>query len=92
LPTQCLGGKMKYSKSLKNDKGQGLIEYLILVALIAVVSIGVVKIVGNNISTQYENVNRAMGAGPSQALKLRSAGNAVNQKDLSSFIENARSN
>lgn len=83
---------MKYLDPLKNKKGQGLVEYLILVALIAVVSIGVVKIVGKNITSQYENINRAMGAGPSEALKMRSAGNAVNQKDLSNFIENARSN
>ena len=83
---------MKYPSPLKNNNGQGLVEYLILVALIAVVSIGVVKVVGNNISTQYENINRAMGAGPSEALKMRSAGNAVNQKDLSNFIENARTN
>ena len=80
------------NKMAQNNKGPGLVEYLILVALIAVVSIGVVKIVGNNITTQYENINRAMGAGPSEALQLRSAGNAVNQKDLSNFIENARSN
>ena len=83
---------MKHLKIIKNNKkGQGLIEYLILVALIAVASIGVVKVVGKNISKQYENINRAMGAKSAQQLQVENAAaGALEQKDLSNFIENSR--
>lgn len=79
-------------KTLNNQKGQGLIEYLILVALIAVATIGVVKVVGNNLAAQYENINRAMGAANSSKLTVENASAAaLKQKDLSNFIDSARS-
>lgn len=82
----------KLQKPLQNQRGQGLIEYLILVALIAVATIGVVKVVGNNLAAQYENINRAMGAANSGKLTVENASAAaLKQKDLSNFIDSARS-
>lgn len=82
---------MKKKSVCKNQKGQGLIEYLILVALIAVTTIGVIKVVGNNVATQYENINRAMGAKNSQKLTISNASeNSLKQKDLSNFMESSR--
>jgi len=76
---------------LKNKKGQGLIEYLILVALIAVGTIGVVRVVGQNVSKQYENINRAMGADNKTQLKVENApDSAFKKKDLSNFMDSAR--
>ena len=43
-------------KMLKNQKGQGMTEYLILVALISIVSIGIVKGFGNVIRDKYNNM------------------------------------
>lgn len=84
--------KISIQTPLKNQRGQGLIEYLILVALIAVATIGVVKVVGNNMAAQYENINRAMGAANSSKLTVENASaSALKQKDLSNFIESARS-
>lgn len=78
-------------KILTNQKGQGLIEYLILVALIAVGTIGVVRVVGNNVAKNFENVNRALGAQKTQALKIENAPDSTLQKkDLSNFIEGSR--
>lgn len=83
---------MKNKKSILKNKGQGLIEYLILVALISVTTIGVIKVVGNNVATQYENINRAMGAKNSQKLIIGNASeNALKQKDLSNFMDSSRS-
>ncbi len=77
---------------LNNKRGQGLIEYLILVALIAVATIGVVRVVGNNMAAQYENINRAMGARQTNALQVENASaSALRRKDLSNFIDSARS-
>lgn len=82
---------MKKKNLVKNQKGQGLIEYLILVALIAVTTIGVIKVVGNNVATQYENINRAMGAKNSQKLTISNASdNSLKQKDLSNFMDSSR--
>lgn len=77
---------------LKNNRGQGLMEYLILVALVAVVAIGAVKVVGKNIYTQYEMINRALGAKTHGNLQIDSAQDVNKQRDLSNFFENARTN
>lgn len=83
--------KTKKQNRLKNQKGQGLIEYLILVALIAVATIGVVKVVGNNMAKQYENINRAMGAQQSSQLRSENASQgSLKQKDLSNFVTGSR--
>lgn len=81
-----------FNKShLKNQKGQGMIEYMILVALIAVGTIGVVKVVGQNVSKQYENINRALGAKKANKLQLDNASDKqLNRKDLSDFMDGSR--
>lgn len=77
--------------NLKNQKGQGMIEYMILVALIAVGTIGVVKVVGQNVAKQYENINRALGAKKSNQLQLDNAADSqLNRKDLSDFMKGSR--
>lgn len=76
---------------LKSKKGQGLIEYLILVAILAVGTIGVVKIVGQNIRIQYANINRGLGAQQTNQLKAKEISDSqINQKDLTNFLEGAR--
>ena len=77
-------------KILKNKKGQGLIEYLMLVALIAVATIGVVKVVGNNLSKKYENINRALGADGQELKSENASDGALAQKDLSNFLDGAK--
>ncbi len=84
---------MKYSfrKKIKSNRGQGLIEYLILVALIAVGTIGVVKVVGQNVTKQYENINRALGAKKAEKLQMDNAADSqLNRKDLSTFMDGSR--
>ena len=48
-----------HSKS-KHEKGQGLVEYAIIVALVAVVVIGVMRIVGPKIGNTFSTVNTAL--------------------------------
>ena len=43
-----------------NSKGQGLIEYLILVAVIAIGSIGIVRGLGHTILIRYANITNAL--------------------------------
>lgn len=78
-------------KIVKNKKGQGLMEYLMLVALISVATIGVVKVVGFNLGNKYENINRALGAKNNHELAAENASDgALKQKDLSNFLHGAR--
>ncbi|AGH94850.1 Flp family type IVb pilin [Pseudobdellovibrio exovorus] len=77
--------------SLKNSRGQGMIEYMILVALIAAGSIGIIRVVGYNIGAQYENINRALGAKSSTPIKVLNADQKnLNKKDLSDFLKGSR--
>jgi len=45
---------------LRNRDGQGLVEYLILVCLVAVSSIAIVSVVGANIQELYANVAHSL--------------------------------
>jgi Flp pilus assembly pilin Flp len=44
----------------KNQKGQGLVEYLVLVCLITISSIAIVSVVGANIKELYANVAHSL--------------------------------
>ncbi|MEK6627065.1 MAG: hypothetical protein AABY53_00425 [Bdellovibrionota bacterium] len=76
---------------LNNSYGQGMVEYMILVALIAAGTIGVVRVVGYNIGVQYENINRAMGASNTTQLQVQNTTQSqINKKDLSDFLNGTR--
>ncbi len=45
---------------LRTERGQGITEYLILVALLAIATIGVAKIFGNNLRVLFANINNSM--------------------------------
>ena len=78
-------------KLLKNKRGQGLMEYLILVALVTVASIGVVRVVGSNISRQYAKINKSLGASDRSPELLKVDQDDIEKKDLSNFMSGARS-
>lgn len=76
--------------SVRNSLGQGLIEYLIIVAIVAVGSISVLKVVGANLNIQLANVAQALGGTQSQkqsAYEVPSS--AIRKKDLSNFFEDS---
>jgi pilus assembly protein Flp/PilA len=49
------------SKFVKDEDGATMVEYGLMVALIAVVLIAVVTLVGKSLSTMFNNVNSAIG-------------------------------
>ncbi|MBP2683949.1 MAG: hypothetical protein H6Q79_1988 [Deltaproteobacteria bacterium] len=71
----------------KKSGGQGLTEYIIIVALVAVAGIGIVNIFGNQLRNQFHAIVKAMSG--SETATVRSlAGNAgteSNQKNLSTY-------
>jgi len=73
-------------KHLKNKKGQSLVEYLIIVAIVGVGSIAIMRSVGQNVQVRFANVVRALGG---QVEGNRTAdvvsASAYRKKDLKSF-------
>ncbi len=62
---ECVNGK----------KGQGLTEYIIILALVAIAAIGIVNIFGNQLRNQFHTVISAL------------SGHGLTVKDLSSSSE-----
>lgn len=79
---------MKSKSILKNKKGQGLIEYLIIVAIVAVGSIAVIKTVGGNIDVQFANVAQALGGKESEKKDAYEVtASSYKKRDFSNFFE-----
>lgn len=78
---------------MKNQKGQGLTEYLILVAILAVASIGIVRIFGQTITSQFTNITYAIQGNKKhiQPTKIRVNKEVHSKKDLSNFFNSAAS-
>ena len=71
-----------------NQKGQSLVEYLIIVALIGVSTLGVMRVLGQNISVQFAKVAEALGGtaeGSKQAEHVTEA--MYKKKDLHDFFQ-----
>ena len=45
----------------RRDEGQDLLEYALLVALIALFCVGAIKLAGENVSTIFNNIAKALG-------------------------------
>jgi pilus assembly protein Flp/PilA len=48
------------NRFLADDSGATMVEYAIMVALIAAICIAVIKVIGTKSNTAFENVNAAM--------------------------------
>lgn len=77
-------------KQIRNRRGQGMIEYLILVAIVAVGAMGIVRVVGANVSIQFSNVAKALGSGDGEQIKAEGVDQKLySKKDLSNFMGGA---
>jgi len=75
---------------IDNFKGQSLIEYLIIVALIAVTTLGMIKAVGTNISIHFANIAKALGGDSSNDIKpIRVQADQVSSRDLHDYMKGA---
>ena len=89
---------MKYIKLLvslikrkTSNKGQGLIEYLILIALMGVATIGIVRTLNQTIKSRFANAIYAL-QGKSKKAKTQSLKKTDFEKsDLGNFMKGAAS-
>ena len=73
--------------NIKNQRGQGLIEYLVIVALVAVAGIAVMGVVGQNIQAQFANVAKAIqgdSSGKAEMDEVRQS--YYRKKDMGDFF------
>lgn len=76
---------------IKNRKGQGLIEYLIIVAIVAIGSMAVIKVVGGNVSAKFGNIANVLGgkAASTNITTHEVSETMTKKKDFSNFFEGA---
>ena len=83
--------KKKPLAFIKKRKGQGLIEYLILVALMGVATIGVIRVLNQTIKARFASAVYAL-QGKSKKVKTDSIKEQDYKKsDLSNFMNGAAS-
>lgn len=74
---------------LNNQRGQSLIEYLIIVALMGVASLSVVRLLNHTVSAQFADVINAL-QGKAKRIETESIKEYhYKKKDLSDFMNGA---
>ena len=71
----------------RNNKGQGLVEYLILVCLVAVSAIAVVSVVGTNIRELYAKISLSLGGGKDKVKLTRPEKATYQKRGMDDFSE-----
>ncbi len=74
----------------KNQSGQGLIEYLIITALMAVACIGVIRLLNHTVTAQFANVTNALQGKAKTKVRMEAVEDRhYKKKDLSNFLNGA---
>lgn len=77
---------------VRNQKGQGLVEYLILVALMAVATMGVVTLLSHSVRGKFVQIVDAIQGRPSSRVRFDAPNESdYKKKDMSSFMQGAAS-
>lgn len=79
---------------VKNKKGQGLVEYLIIVALMAVATMGIMRILSQTTNMKFAKITSTLQGGKSK-VKFnieRVDEKHFRKKDMSNFFKGAKSN
>jgi len=51
-----------FNKVFKNEKGQGLTEYALIIALVAIVAVAALTLLGGQIDTIFGDITTDLGA------------------------------
>ena len=76
----------KFRNAIRDESGQGMTEYIIIVALIAIAAIGVITVFGDNIRMLFGASADAL-AGKETTLETYEAGDKAKFKGLADFNE-----
>jgi Flp pilus assembly pilin Flp len=78
----------KQMKSMKKSRGQGMTEYIIIVALIAIAAIGVVTLFGDNIRKLFGASADALAGNASVTSGAANRVSSLEGKNLNTFGQN----
>ena len=82
---------VKTRERIVRRSGQGLTEYIIIVALVAIAAIGLVNIFGNQLRHQFSTIVAAMSGSSVQVKSLASkAKEQTNQRTLKDYASENR--
>jgi pilus assembly protein Flp/PilA len=78
---------------LKNKKGQGLIEYLVIMALMAVATMAIMRVLSQTVTVKFAQVTEALQGreAKSQLQTEQIQTTHVKKKDMSDFFHGAKS-
>lgn len=80
---------MKKTKLMnRKNRGQGMTEYIIIVALIAIAAIGVITLFGDNIRKLFGGSADALAGNTSVTNRGQSSNNNIENKSMKSFGQN----
>lgn len=78
------------SKSVRNERGQGLIEYLIIVALMGVATIAIVRVMSEVVSKRFAGISSALqGKEFNHTVTIDES--TYKKRDLGNFLQGAAS-
>lgn len=80
---------VQIKKSLKKkNRGQGMTEYIIIVALIAIAAIGVITLFGDNIRKLFGRSAEALAGNDNIANNGVDSSDALDKKNMKTFGQN----
>jgi Flp pilus assembly pilin Flp len=74
-------------ESLKNQRGQGLIEYLVIVALMGVAAIAIVRVMGQTVSSRFASVTSALKGEEKNYEAAEITKTTYQKRDLGDFFQ-----
>jgi Flp pilus assembly pilin Flp len=74
-------------KQIRKARGQGMTEYIIIVALIAIAAVGVVTLFGNNIRKMF-GASANVLAGKETGNDRKESNQSLNSKKIANFDQN----
>ena len=78
-------------KSKKSIRGQGLVEYLIIVSIVAVATIGIVKVISQNMRFHFTHIAETLGSNaPERPQRGEIRKSHFEAKDFSNFWEGSK--
>lgn len=79
------GLRLKSRSFIRNQRGQGLVEYLIIVSLMGVASIVVVRVMSQSLNSKFTSIAAAL-QGQKKKVTVEISDNLTKKKDLGNFM------
>ncbi len=76
---------------ITNQRGQGLVEYLVIVALMAVATMAIMRTLNHNVTAQFARISQVLHGGRGEAIRTEAVRSTdYDKKDMSDFFHGAR--